>query len=75
MTQGVFRLSRNLMYLGMVLILAGIGILMGTLMPWFVIAPFIALLDALFIRVEETMLEATFGEAYREYKKQVRKWI
>jgi protein-S-isoprenylcysteine O-methyltransferase Ste14 len=74
-TEGVFRVSRHPMYLGMVLIIAGIAVLLGSLTPWFILPLLAVLLDARFIRAEESMLEATFGEAYRRYKRQARRWI
>jgi protein-S-isoprenylcysteine O-methyltransferase Ste14 len=74
-TEGVFRVSRHPMYLGMILIVAGIAVLLGSLTPWFILPPLAILLDARFIRIEESMLEETFGEAYRRYKKQARRWI
>jgi len=75
MTSGPFRFSRNPMYLGIALILAGIATLFGSLTPWFAVVAFCVLIDRRFIRVEESMMEATFGEPYREYKKRVRRWI
>ena len=72
---GFFRLSRNPMYLGMVLMLAGVAGLMGSLTPWLVVPAFAVLLDVLFIRAEERMLEEAFGDAYREYRKRVWRWI
>jgi protein-S-isoprenylcysteine O-methyltransferase Ste14 len=74
-TEGVFRVSRHPTYLGMVLIIAGIAVLLGSLTPWFILPLLAVLLDARFIRAEESMLEATFGEAYRRYKRQARRWI
>ncbi len=74
-TSGVFRISRHPMYLGMVLILFGIAVLMGSLMPYAVIPVFAVLMDVVFIRVEEIMLEEKFGEAWLEYKENVRRWI
>jgi protein-S-isoprenylcysteine O-methyltransferase Ste14 len=74
-TEGVFRVSRHPMYLGMILITAGIAVLLGSLTPWFILPLFALFLDARFIRIEESVLEATFGEAYRGYKKQARRWI
>jgi protein-S-isoprenylcysteine O-methyltransferase Ste14 len=74
-TEGVFRVSRHPMYLGMILIVAGIAVFLGSLTPWFILPPLAILLDARFIRIEESMLEETFGEAYRRYKKQARRWI
>jgi len=36
---------------------------------------FIAIIEKLFIPVEEQKLERVFGEVYLEYKKKVRKWV
>jgi protein-S-isoprenylcysteine O-methyltransferase Ste14 len=74
-THGVFRVSRNPMYLGLVLILLGIAICMGSLTPHLVVFLFAIFMDILFIRFEEKKLEETFGEAWVEYKKSVRRWI
>ena len=74
-TQGPFRVSRHPMYLGMVLILAGCAVLLRSLTPFFVIPVFAWLMDTKFIRVEEEMMEESHGDAYREYKKRVRRWI
>jgi protein-S-isoprenylcysteine O-methyltransferase Ste14 len=74
-TNGAFRVSRHPMYLGFVLILTGIAIFMGSLTPYLVIVAFAVLMDAVFIRTEETMLEETFGEAWLDYKRRVRRWI
>ena len=74
-TEGVFRVSRHPMYVGFVLILLGIAILAGSLTPYIVIVIFAILMDIVFIRVEERMLEETFSEAWLEYKKHVRRWL
>ncbi len=73
--RGVFRLTRNPMYVGFVLILLGIAVFAGSLTPCLIVIVFPLLMDVIFIRVEERMLETTFGEAWLEYKKQVRRWI
>lgn len=74
-THGVFQISRNPMYLGFVLILSGLAILMGSLTPYAVIIIFIVLIDNVFIKVEEIMLEEQFGNAWLEYKQKARRWI
>ena len=74
-TSGVFQFSRHPMYLGFVLILSGVAILLGSLIPYFVILVFVILMDRVFIRVEEQMLEEKFGQAWLEYKRSVRCWI
>jgi protein-S-isoprenylcysteine O-methyltransferase Ste14 len=63
------------MYLGIVLILLGIALFLGSLTPYLVVFLFAIFLDIVFIRFEEKKLEETFGEAWLEYKKSVRRWI
>lgn len=74
-TQGVFSLRRNPMYLGMVLMVAGIALFLGSLSPWFVVAGFMALLGRVFIVPEEQNLRQSFGAAYDEYGKRARRWL
>ena len=74
-TSGSYRFSRHPMYLGMVLVLAGLAAIFGTATPIAVVAVFIAAMEVRFIRVEERMLEERFGDKYREYTKRVRRWI
>jgi protein-S-isoprenylcysteine O-methyltransferase Ste14 len=63
------------MYLGFVLILGGIAALLGSASPWLVVAGFAVLMDRTYIRVEESMLRAHFGEEWTAYKKAVRRWV
>jgi protein-S-isoprenylcysteine O-methyltransferase Ste14 len=74
-TDGVFRYSRNPMYLGFLLVLIGIAILFGSLSPWFVVPIFAFQMDKVFVRVEERMLEEKFGPSWVAYKEKVRRWI
>jgi len=63
------------MYLGFVLVLLGIALLAGSCTPYAVVALFAVFLDIVFIGYEEKRLEETFGEAWRQYKRKVRRWI
>jgi len=74
-TEGVFRVSRNPMYLGMVLVLLGFAIVLGTLAPFAVYAAFAVLLHYRFVRTEERMLADKFAADWRAYSAQVRRWI
>ena len=74
-TGGVFRISRNPMYLGMTLILLGVALILGSATPFVVVLLFPVLLDRIFIVPEERMLENTFGDQFRLYRNRVRRWI
>jgi protein-S-isoprenylcysteine O-methyltransferase Ste14 len=72
---GVFGSSRNPMYLGFVTILLGISILLRSISPYLVVVTFAILMELVFIRSEEKMLQETFGDQWEEYRLRVRKWI
>lgn len=74
-TTGVFRISRNPMYLGMVLFLVGLTFLLGSLTPWLFVIVFAIFLDRVFINFEEKNLLRTFGEEWSAYRNKVRRWI
>ena len=74
-TNGVFRISRNPMYLGFVLILTGIAILLRTLSPYLVIFAFVAVIDMTFVRVEEQMLAEKFGASWKHYQSATKRWL
>ena len=74
-TSGVFRITRNPMYLGYILILVGVALIVRSLTPYAVIPVFAILMDRVFIRVEEQMLEENFGQSWLEYAKKVRRWL
>lgn len=74
-SSSVYGISRHPMYLGFVLLLMGAAILFGSLSPWVILPIFIVLMEIIFIRVEEQMLEAKFGTAWLDYKRRVQKWI
>jgi protein-S-isoprenylcysteine O-methyltransferase Ste14 len=74
-TGGPYRFTRNPMYLGMVIVLLGLAVILGSLTPFFVVPAFVVLITYLFILPEEGHMERTFGEAYLERKRRVRRWI
>jgi protein-S-isoprenylcysteine O-methyltransferase Ste14 len=74
-TGGVFRWSRNPMYLGMILIVSGVALLAGSVSPWIIVAALAVLLDRVFVRREEQMLKETFGAAFEPYTERVRRWL
>jgi protein-S-isoprenylcysteine O-methyltransferase Ste14 len=72
---GPFLVSRNPIYAGMAAALLGLGVLLGTALPFGAVPVFVWVVDRYFIRREEAMLEAAFGAEYRDYKTRVRRWI
>ena len=74
-TSGPYRLSRNPIYVGMVVGLIGVAILFGSLTPIVVVPLFAVLIDRAFIVPEERMLRAKFARDYESYCRRVRRWI
>lgn len=74
-TSGVFRVSRNPMYLGMVLILAGTSTCVGSVTAFISPVLFFLISELDFIPWEESVMEDAFGQPYLEYKKQVGRWL
>lgn len=74
-TDGVFRFSRNPIYLGMVLLLAGWAVWLGSASPWVIPPLFAVFITAVQIVPEERALGLRFGEKYRAYQSRVARWI
>ncbi len=73
--RGPYRFTRNPMYLGMTLNLAGVGLLLGR--TWIVLSALLAtaIMDRYAIPREERYLERRFGAEYLDYKRRVRRWL
>lgn len=74
-TKGIFRFTRNPMYLGMLLLLLGWVFVLGGLSGGIVIALFIAVITRFQIMPEEQALLKRFGDEFLLYKTKVRRWI
>jgi protein-S-isoprenylcysteine O-methyltransferase Ste14 len=74
-TTGVHGWSRNPIYLGMFLIYGGVGLAVRS--PWILIfvLPLAIIIRYGVVAREEVYLERLFGEAYRDYKANVRRWL
>ena len=74
-TTGVHGWTRNPIYLGLFLVYGGIGIAAGS--GWILILtlPVAITLHYGVVRREEVYLERRFGDAYRDYKARVRRWL
>lgn len=74
-TSGMYRFTRNPMYLGLAILLTGWATYLGSLSPFLLVPLFVVLLTYLQIIPEEQILENKFGQAYRSYKNTVRRWL
>jgi len=74
-TTGLYKISRNPMYLGLLLLLTGWSLWQGNPISLLVILIFITSITLTQIKPEESALEEKFGQDYRDYKNQVRRWI
>ena len=74
-TGGIYQLSRNPRYVGMALVLAGFAAWWATVPGLAAIALFVVLITRLQILPEERVLTRTFGEAFVDYQRKVRRWI
>ncbi|MFZ0848769.1 MAG: isoprenylcysteine carboxylmethyltransferase family protein [Hyphomicrobiaceae bacterium] len=74
-TTGIHGWSRNPIYVGMFLLYAGIGIAARS--PWVLVLalPLVIILRYGVVSREERYLEQRFGDAYRDYKARVRRWL
>lgn len=72
---GPFRLTRNPMYLGTVVIAIGAALVAGTWPMWLVPPVLFAIDHFAIIPFEERSMERAHGDAYRDYKSRVRRWI
>jgi protein-S-isoprenylcysteine O-methyltransferase Ste14 len=74
-TGGPYRLTRNPMYLGMACLYAGLALAFGLLWSLALLPVVLVLVDRFVIVREERYLERRFGDSYREYQAQVRRWL
>jgi protein-S-isoprenylcysteine O-methyltransferase Ste14 len=74
-TDGVYRWTRNPMYLGMALIYGGIAFVLNSFVALILLVPLLFMIQREVIAREEAYMEAKFGDRYRDYKASVRRWI
>ncbi len=74
-TEGIYRRTRNPMYLGMILILTGLPFVVGSLIGLIFPVVFFFYMDRVVIPKEEAMVENVFGELYRKYQSKTGRWI
>lgn len=74
-TNGIFKYTRNPMYLGMLLILLGFGLKLGNAFNTLLAAAFVYYMNHFQIKREETALMGLFGKEYSAYCKATRRWF
>jgi protein-S-isoprenylcysteine O-methyltransferase Ste14 len=74
-TGGVFGVTRNPMYVGMVSLLVGTWVALGSATPAIAVPLFGVVVDRYFVRPEEEKLDRTFGTAYAIFRGRVRRWL
>lgn len=72
---GLYRFSRNPMYLGMLLVLTGVGLWLGNVLALLLAPAFVVIMTRRYIVYEEQLLDARFGDVYRDYRSRVRRWL
>jgi protein-S-isoprenylcysteine O-methyltransferase Ste14 len=74
-TDGIYRYTRNPMYLGMLAVLLGCAVTVGATVALLIPPIFAVIIELRFIRPEEAMLRGIFPEDYPAYCERVRRWI
>lgn len=74
-TTGLYRFTRNPMYLAMALILIGGAFALGNIAALAASVIFVGTITVLQIKPEEHALQSIFGEAFAAYRKQTRRWL
>lgn len=74
-SDGVFRWTRNPMYLGMLLTLTGSAVLVDSLWALGVVLAFFLLIRQAFVQHEEAQMRATFGPDFEAYCARTRRWL
>ena len=74
-TSGIYRYSRNPMYVGLLLALIGWCVWLSHLLAFALLPFFILYINRFQIEPEERALSAKFGGLFRDYRRSVRRWL
>ena len=74
-TTGPYRFSRNPIYLADLMILIGLVLIYGSIVGLIPIIAFVSIINARFIKHEESYMLAEFGDVFSTYCTQVRRWV
>jgi len=74
-TRGVYRYTRNPMYLGFALVLLAWALYLSAWLGLLIVGVYVAYMNRFQIKPEEKALESRFGQEFLQYKKAVRRWL
>jgi protein-S-isoprenylcysteine O-methyltransferase Ste14 len=72
---GIYRYTRNPMYLGLLLILLGWAVFLANIVAFIFLPAFVVYLNRFQIRPEEKALASAFGQDFASYRSKVRRWL
>ena len=72
---GIYRVSRNPMYVGFLILLTAWAIFLSHPLPFLFLPVFVAYMNRFQISPEERALSAKFGNEYEAYKQSIRRWL
>jgi protein-S-isoprenylcysteine O-methyltransferase Ste14 len=73
--KGVYRHTRNPMYVGFLAILAAWGLYLGSVFAALLLPLYVLYMNRFQIKPEERHMRALFGEQYHQYAAEVRRWL
>ena len=73
--EGIYRLTRNPMYLGFLVALLGWAVFLSSIPAFLVLPAFVLYMNRFQIEPEERALAARFGESFTQYEASVRRWL
>lgn len=74
-TSGVYRFSRNPMYVGFLLLLLSWGLYLSSIVVFVIPVVFVLYMNQFQIKSEEKILDTIFGNEFDKYKSHVRRWL
>ena len=74
-SSGIYRFSRNPMYLGMLLVLIGWSVYLSNIASLLLVPLFVLWMNRFQIAPEERALASLFGPDFESYKQEVRRWV
>lgn len=74
-TKGLYRYTRNPMYVGLLVMLVGLAIFLGSISPFLILPVFMWIITTMQIIPEEMILQQKFGQMYQDYRQRVPRWL